>query len=358
MKKLFLLLALLLSPCISFSFPSGYEQIQQAITSPDKLISTEFSNDIDGKICFVVTLISKNKINSLSKTFSQIGLEITKAAWSKSKDEWVISLKALKEPQINSVLFEQVAQADWAYINNDLKVAITPLKIDVTCTYQTPESLSKNLNLAADLNLKFSSSIPHPNSSSAIFSRKLIETEEFATIKEQNPEYQSLIAKLENLGQVYCKPNKFGANLNISVEFSQIPNVFATIKANDLYPTFVDLKCNLDGMTQMKISVNSNSSKNQNKIEKLLQLLNPKALFWVAQNQNYHTKALVNGFSTTFNNKIKIFGITAKSSKVFSELFPMIKRLRFISAPFFSRGTYKDINGDRIMNFEINCEWN
>ncbi|MFZ2960818.1 MAG: hypothetical protein WA705_28405 [Candidatus Ozemobacteraceae bacterium] len=51
--------------------------------------------------------------------------------------------------------------------------------------------------------------------------------------------------------------------------------------------------------------------------------------------------------------KIVIRGLTAKSGRIFSELFPALQRIPGISEPFFSEGNYRDSPFGRLMKFTV-----
>lgn len=65
----------------------------------------------------------------------------------------------------------------------------------------------------------------------------------------------------------------------------------------------------------------------------------------------------VNEISTDFGDSVLIKGTTYQSQAVFKELFVTLNSIPAISAPFFERGTYYDVEDGRKMKYIIRCRW-
>ncbi len=61
--------------------------------------------------------------------------------------------------------------------------------------------------------------------------------------------------------------------------------------------------------------------------------------------------------STDFGDSVIIKGNTYQSQAVFKELFITLNNIPSISAPFFERGTYYDVEDGRKMDYTIRCRW-
>lgn len=355
-KTIFILFFLLFSVS-AFAQPKEYSAILETFALPDKVISLEFSNDVDGLMSFNLEIQTDKNLQELVELFkNKFGLKTASIKYEQETMHWTFLLKAVETDLININDFLELMNQNWSTIPNGLAVLVNSSKKTVFCNYSEVKSLEQNMIIAQKLGMKISDSISHKNSSVAIFSKDLKSVDRLpAPIVGQNDEVAGYLKEYGDL--VKRREQKGCVEYSLVMNFEKIIPLLSGMKQMniniislhlDAHPTKSELV--------LKLSEGYNDSNNL-KISNLKTLLNPKSFPWVSQLDVLKQGLYVTGLGTGFDKKIAIHGLTSQSSLIFSRLFPLIKRFKFIEAPFFSRGTYSQYECGRMMKFKIDCSW-
>lgn len=160
----------------------------------------------------------------------------------------------------------------------------------------------------------------------------------------------------DGYGQVLSKDLESGFEFTVSADFDEIQNILMASANKGWYANFISISSRDDGKAAIIFRATQQQSNVIEKFATLQKILQPGMLIWKTADAP-NNMAVVSNIETSFDNVIKINGITKQSGLIFSHLIPMIERSAVLQHPFFSRGTYSDTADGRIMHFTIDCGW-
>ena len=357
MKKFFLfsLLCVFLGNFSLFAQPAEYDAIQQAVKSPDKLLSTEFTT-VGSKSIFSVELSSNRKLDALIDMFAvQTSLKLVSAELY-DKNRYKLILTNASTPEIKLKEFNRIEALPWK--NREGKntaIIITSKTISVSTFPESAAQLAENLEIAEKEGLKFSGSKPGPEFSSAIFTLNLGSQEE-EEVKASKSE-DKLAVEFEKLARlIYSKPTEIGREYKLETDLSQVFTLIDLAAKFNSYPTFIEVYSPNGKQAELTLAVNPEVDYYSKKRSKIKALLNQNPIQWV-KNEAMPVTPVMTGFEANVRHKLILTGITPKSGMIFSQFFPMVQRSQILTNPFFSRGTYKETGSGRFMEFRVDCDW-
>lgn len=355
---LFLMLNLFLATVL-IAQPAEYDMIFQAIQPPDQLLSAEFSTR-NRITTFMVTILSESDPITMSeKLHKATGLDLLYLEYTPQKSTYKIELSKEGVGSVDMTEFDRLLAQEWENTGeSDMTIKIDPFEVSVTVSTSDPAHLSNNLEIASECQLEFAGTIPHKNSSAAIFSRQLqgrlkphstpeISEEELPEIVRHIREEYGL-ATVKNSGEdmeirFYTDMNQIAQCLEVPAQFEKNINFFSVLVSENEKP-------------EICLRVTDNRINNKRKLGLLRTLTNTEKFFW--QNHAPSNEApILTALETDFGRNFTIKGTTHKSSLVFTQLFPMLEQLNSIHSPFFTQGTYLDTPQGRMMNFTAVCAW-
>ncbi len=340
--------------------PAEFFLIEENIKEPDKLISSEFSKDIDGDVVFSVEMSSNKSYQELESVFKEnTGLSVIAMSYSQNNSVWKFRMKKVSESFLKISEFESLLNADWQSMENHISYSIDSLSISLKIRFDKPEQLQHNLQLVEKFGLKFSGTEPHPNSSVAIFTKNFNEKIDKEPVAVEPDIFKDFTAELTESGNIIENNSSSGAlSIRLQVNANKFSDFFKTLEKNSSLLSSLSLDSELDSISTFSIKGRtSNNTASEDKIANLHSLFQLKSLQWIFNASDYSSGIVLSGFNTDFQRKIQLIGYTPNSSDIFTKVFPVLKNCGFIGNPFFSRGTYLQKRKTRIMKFTIDLDW-
>lgn len=355
---LFIMLNLLLATALTAQ-PAEYDMIFQAIQPPDQLISAEFSTR-NRITTFMVTLVSKSDPIALTeKLHKETGLDLLYVEYTPQKSTYRIELSKEGVGRVDMTEFDRLLAQEWQNTGeSDLTIKVDPFEISVTVSTSDPAHLSNNLEIATECQLEFTGTIPHKNSSAAIFSRQLQGRLKLPATSEISEEELPEIVRhfREEYGLATAKTSGDDIEIRFYADLKQITQCLAVPAQFEKNVNFFSVLVSENEKPEICLRVTDNKINNSRKLELLRTLTNTEKFFWLNHSPSNEAPVLT-AIETDFGRGFTIKGITHKSRLVFSQLFPMLEQLDSIHSPFFTQGTYSDTPQGRMMNFTAVCAW-
>lgn len=353
--KLFVFLIITMQAFVLSAQPVEYQKIQDLITAPDELVSSEFTSA--GPNCiFSVELRSEKSLQSIADLFENGAQLNLVSAEVTSRDCWKLFLTNAMADKLAIQKFQEIQTLDWKNQEGKLPIfALSKTAATVTTFPAGPEDLAKNLETAEAAGMKFSGSTPGDNSSSAMFS--LLVDEKASKAAPEPAQTDEVAAEFSKSFQLVEKKDLGGATeYRLEAKLKQLFTLFTIpeLFERSIQNLSVESMNGDDATFKVKIShVKKNTSR---KTQILKAIIQRDGLQWT--NDGFNTNVpVITGFETDFGEKLTLTGVSPKSSLIFSQLFPMIQRNPELKNPFFSRGTYKETQTGRVMIFRVDCDW-
>lgn len=335
--------------------PAEYEQIYSLIKQPDELVVAEFSV-VGRNSIFSLELNSQKSAGEIKNMFLEgTGLKMISAVFQPPMN-WKLILTNSEAEELPVEKLEQALEMSW---NNkpgrQPSFNLTDKELVVT-TYPTdPAALSHNLEIARAAGMKFSGSEPSPDTSSAIFTLSFNDPDTESI--QSNQEVDQLAAEFSEFATVLNNETIAGIrNYKLSTSLDQVGKLLELPARFNRSLKFVSVNSLNQKQAQVQLKVVDFKSDMRHKLEVIKNLLQKTPIQW-AENGFNTAAPVMTGFETDFGGKIALTGISPKSSLIFSQFFSMVERCQDLKNPFFSRGTYQETDGGRVMVFRVDCDW-
>lgn len=360
MKKQFcILVVLVLANITVLSQPAEYGKIFEALGREDNLISAEFTTRAHLNT-FTVTLQSSRDITEIFNDIeAKTGLSLIGVSYKMVNATIILELDNSGVGNIDLNFLKSIKVQDWRNSGEgDLVFTLEPSQLRVEVSTSNIEDLEHNLQLAEYNSLDFTGTIPHPNSSTSIFAKYLDGSQrnesEISAHTDEDLAMLSMFERVFNNVNVQMRGSEliynFRGDLNHLDDVFEIPSGYGrSIKS-------IYFKIAEDMQTDYSVVLVVGISDNNKKIEIMRQIISSSFFPWFNETSPVGN-AVLTGMETSFDNELKLFGMTNQSGLVFTEVFPIIREFRGIDYPFFTRGTYSDSKFGRVMNFTIKCSW-
>ncbi|MGM0600798.1 MAG: hypothetical protein ACQETH_13390 [Candidatus Rifleibacteriota bacterium] len=335
--------------------PAEFDAIEQAVKSPDKLLSTEFTT-VGSNSIFSVELVSERTLNALVDMLAdQTSLKLVSAEiYDENRFKLILTNASSPEIQINE--FNRIVSLPWK--NREGKntaIIITSKSVSVTTFPESAAQLAQNLQIAEKEGLKFSGSKPGPEFSSAIFTLSLGDQDEYEVNTSGNED--ELAREFENIARLsYSKPVAEGIEYKLEADLSKVFTLIELAFKFNSYPRLIKVYSPNGNKAELTLVVSPEANNYSAKRAKIKALLTQNPVQWVT-NEELPNTTVMTGFEADIDDKLTLTGITPKSGMIFSQFFPMVQRSEILRNPFFSRGTYKETRSGRFMEFRVDCDW-
>lgn len=337
--------------------PADYQSIMTMFSLPDQIVSLEFSKDSEGVLTYNLHLKSTKKIEELADLFKNKGLAIVSVKYSLNDSSWKLLLKKLNDYSLVDLkAFNTLLNQPWKTVPGGLSVLVSSSEKKVFCEYSEVNQLGENVKVAQDLGMKIADSIPHKNTSIAIFAKDKTVVDSLPNFPvPDNPVPDNPTAAfLSEFGKLRSNDLLFpSSEYDIEIQFNKIPGLIDAIYNKHLKMTLFRLNSTEEvPVLSLKLTKGLN---NKTKIEKLKKLLKPDTLPWASQLEYLKKGTYVCSIVTNLNHKLYLNGLSSQSSEIFTVIFPKIKSVGL--DPFFTGGTYSDYPCGRMIHYGITCRW-
>jgi hypothetical protein len=159
---------------------------------------------------------------------------------------------------------------------------------------------------------------------------------------------------LDTIDVVEKGPAGRGMGYSLKMPFARLPELLGLIKSSESggIEEF-SLTCRFGDNALVRCVVPAAATPDQKqKLAFIQQILSASTITWHCPDERAKNAVVLQAFSIDSLGAMQVSGITLKSSRIFAELFPALKK-QGIADPFFAEGNYKDHELGRMMTFKV-----
>ncbi|MBF0498778.1 MAG: hypothetical protein HQM09_01485 [Candidatus Riflebacteria bacterium] len=141
---------------------------------------------------------------------------------------------------------------------------------------------------------------------------------------------------------------------HVRIPVNMLPKLISGLSPNDKRTlTSFSLRCEPPADSEAIITISHKSFPGAGRFFQMIQELVGTRFPWNVPDDSLAKSISLHELDVSMEGQIQIRGVTAKSGRIFSELFPSLQRIPGISEPFFREGNYRDSPYGRLMKFSI-----